>query len=195
MIAVRKGAEAGGIREEYFEWLVDLATGGDRKVAEAYGKLFRLLHGTEFLYILEMDANRAVDGTDLRVSFVSEIGYGDETEDENRLYKVLAEDPCSLLEMMAALSTRCEVHIMADPAVGNRTEKWFFGMLESLGLADMDDKHFDEKKATDILGKFMRREYPPSGKGGLFTISDPTHNMRTAEIWYQMMWYLNETDI
>ena len=65
-------------------------------------------------------------------------------------------------------------------------------MIESLGLLDMDDEHFDKVAAADILVRFMRREYLPSGQGGLFTIGNPAYNMRNAEIWYQMMWYLNE---
>ena len=56
----------------------------------------------------------------------------------------------------------------------------------------MDDAHFDNIAVADILDRFMRREYLPSGLGGLFTISDTKHDMRDAEIWYQLMWYLNE---
>ena len=153
----------------------------------SWRKLFRLLHETEFIYILEMDANRADDGSDLRYRFAWESHL-----ETHEVEDYLDDRPCSVLEMMVALAQRCEEHITDDPDSGNRTGKWFFEMIESLGLLDMDDGNFDKVAAADILVRFMRREYLPSGQGGLFTISDPAYDMRTAEIWYQMMWYLNE---
>ena len=153
----------------------------------SWRQLFRLLHETEFIYILEMDGNRADDGIDLRYRFAFDSGYNERTIDE-----VIGDEPCSILEMMVALAQRCEEHITDDPDSGNRTGKWFFEMIESLGLLDMDDGHFEKVIAADILNRFMRREYRPDGRGGLFTISDSEHDMREAEIWYQMMWYLNE---
>lgn len=139
-----------------------------------------------YLY-LEMDGNRADDGIDLRYRFAYESHY-----DAALVEEALMGKSCSVLEMMVALSQRCEEHITDDPGLGDRTAKWFFEMIESLGLRDMDDAHFDKIAAADILDRFMRREYLPSGLGGLFTISDAEHDMRDAEIWYQMMWYLNE---
>ncbi len=176
-----------GILNEYFEWMIKLVCDGKYSKRLSWRKLFRLLHETEFIYILEMDENRADDGIDLRYRFAYESGYN-----EHIIEDAMRNRPCSLLEMMVALSQRCEEHITNDPDSGNRTGKWFFEMIESLGLMDMDDEHFDKVIAADILTCFMRREYQSDGCGGLFTISDDGHDMRSAEIWYQMMWYLNE---
>lgn len=175
------------ILNEYFEWMIRLVCDGKYSRGLSWRQLFRLLHETEFIYILEMDGNRADDGIDLRYRFAFDSGYNEQTIDE-----VMSDEPCSILEMMVALAQRCEEHITDDPDSGNRTGKWFFEMIESLGLLDMDDGHFEKVIAADILDRFMRREYRPDGRGGLFTISDSEHDMREAEIWYQMMWYLNE---
>ena len=191
-MAIRvKGVRPEGNRDrilnEYFEWMIRLVCDGKYSRGLSWRQLFRLLHETEFIYILEMDGNRADDGIDLRYRFAFDSGYNERTIDE-----VMSGEPCSILEMMVALAQRCEEHITDDPDSGNRTGKWFFEMIESLGLLDMDDGHFEKVIAADILDRFMRREYRPDGRGGLFTISDSEHDMREAESWYQMMWYLNE---
>lgn len=184
---VRPESNRDRILNEYFEWMIRLVCDGKYSRRLSWRKLFRLLHETEFIYILEMDGNRADDGMDLRYRFAYESGY-----DERMIDEAMGEKPCSLLEMMVALAQRCEEHITDDPDSGNRTGKWFFEMIESLGLMDMDDERFDKVVSADILVRFMRREYLPDGRGGLFTISNSGHDMRSAEIWYQMMWYLNE---
>lgn len=171
----------------YFEWMIRLVCDGKYSRGLSWRKLFRLLHETEFIYILDLDGNRADDGAYLRYRFAYESGYDIKIVDD-----ALDNRPCSVLEMMVALAQRCEEHITDDPDSGDRTGKWFFEMIESLGLLGMDDRHFDKIAAADILVRFMRREYRPDGRGSLFTISGGGHDMRTAEIWYQMMWYLNE---
>lgn len=175
------------IQDEYFEWIIRLVTEGKYAGRKSWRKLFRLLHETEFIYILDMDANRADDGIDLRYRFAWERHL-----DARKVDTAFGDRSCSVLEMMAALAMRCEEHITDDPESGNRTGKWFFEMIESLGLEDMDDEHFDKITAANILVRFMRREYRADGRGGLFTVDDGIHDMRDTEIWYQMMWYLNE---
>ena len=187
MKGVRPEEDRDRVQNEYFEWMIRLVCDGKYSRGLSWRKLFRLLHETEFIYILEMDANRADDGNDLRYRFAWESHL-----ETHEVEDYLDDRPCSVLEMMVALAQRCEEHITDDPDSGNRTGKWFFEMIESLGLRDMDDGNFDKVAVADILVRFMRREYLPSGQGGLFTVSNPDYDMRTAEIWYQMMWYLNE---
>ena len=93
-----------------------------------------------------------------------------------------------MLEMMVALCLRCEEQIMCNEEDGNRTGEWFNGMMNSLGLIEI----VYEKEAYDILSRFANHAYEPDGKGGLFTIPNCGKDMRTAEIWYQAMWYLDE---
>ena len=65
-------------------------------------------------------------------------------------------------------------------------------MIVSLGLSNMDDRNFDGLYFKEVMQRFLNRGYERNGRGGLFTIHDPSLDMRSAEIWYQFMWYLNE---
>lgn len=177
------------MNDRYFEWMKHLVCENGYGRRRSYRKLFSLLHETEFIYTMDMDANRADDGTDLRYRFAYEMRL---SSDEVRRY--LDDRPCSVLEMMVALASRCEEQIMDNPEDGNRTGKWFNHMLTSLGLMEMDDQQFDEKTVIDILCLFMNRDYDESGQGGLFTLRNPKWDMRETEIWYQMMAYLEENE-
>lgn len=169
----------------YFDWMTRLVCQNHPLGRKSWKKLFGFLFRTEFTYVLELDENRACDGVELRYRFAYEHQYtGEEMP--------LMQKPCSIFEMMIALAVRCEENIMADPAYGDRTGEWFFGMVESLGLDRMSDDHFDEGYVKAIVSHLLNRTYDPSGRGGLFTVNDPRVDMRKTEIWYQMMRYLNE---
>lgn len=169
--------------DAYFEWIYDLVCGGRFHEDISYRKLLIHLHNTEFTYILPIDANRADDGINLRYRFAYDKGWA--------FADSYLEGPCSVLEMMVALAIRCEEDYMDDPAIGNRTAQWFWSMITSLGLGHMDDTRFDRIYAREVLTTFLKREYEPNGKGGLFTIRRCKDDLRDVEIWYQMLWYLN----
>jgi len=158
----------------------------DRYSNQSYRKLLARLHGTEFVYSIPMDGNRAEDGVDLRYRFGREYGF-----DDAAIESCLDNVPCSILEMMIALAIRCEEHIMCDPDIGDRTGKWFWDMIESLGLADMDDAKYNRGLVERTLTRFLSRGYRRNGKGGLFTVEKCRRDMRSMEIWYQMCWYLD----
>lgn len=165
--------------ERYADWMIQLVSG------ERYSILLHQLNDTEFTYTIGMDGNRAADGIDLRYRFGRENGYPD-----SLIANVLDQYPCSILEMMIALSIRCEEHIMADDNYGDRTAYWFWNMIESLGLSAMDDRHYNRHYVDVTIQVFLDREYQPNGDGGLFTIRNPRRDMRGVEIWYQMCMYL-----
>ena len=175
------------IDREYFNWMYKLVCGTKRYNALSYSKLLHALHNTEFIFVIDKDENRALDGVDLRYQFGYECGYSDEV-----IAECLDVSPCSVLEMMIALSLNGEQHIMDDPKYGNRTGQWFWNMIVSLGLSNMDDRNFDSLYFKEVMQRFLNRGYERNGRGGLFTIHDPSLDMRSAEIWYQFMWYLNE---
>lgn len=172
------------LKEEYFEWMCSLVCDTRRK-REKYERLLRYLHNTEFTYIIPLDSNRAADGIDLRLRFARELGY--------RETPASLDGWCSVLEMMVALTLRCEEQIMDDPDYGNRTAVWFWNMIENLGLDDMTDDMFNQDWVHDKILTFLNREYQADGRGGLFTIRRPLRcDLRRVEIWYQMCWYLDE---
>lgn len=170
---------------EYFEWMYQLVCKDAKGLS--YRKLLCKLFDTPFNYTIAMDGNRAEDGVDLRYRFGYECGF-----DNSAVASCLDDKDCSVLEMMVALAIRCEEHIMDNPDIGDRTGKWFLDMIVNLGLEKMTDDHFDKRYVERILDRFLNREYERNGNGGLFTVHHSRIDMRSAEIWYQAMWYLDE---
>jgi hypothetical protein len=170
------------IKSDYFEWMYDLVS----KDRFAKGNTFRLLltflHDVEFVYFVPYDENRAAKGISLRYKFCL---LHDCTELEWCL-----TGPCSVLEMMIALAIQCE-ELMDDPEMNDRTSQWFWNMIANMGLGSMNDSNFNEWLANDVVTRFLNREYEPDGRGGLFYVRGWYRDMRTAEIWHQLMAYIN----
>lgn len=174
------------IINRYFNWMYDLICINRFSRRLSYRKLLDYLFRTDFIYIIGLDGNRAEDGINLRYRFGHECGYTDA-----EISNLLDDRDCSVLEMMVALAIRCEEHIMDDPDIGNRTGQWFWDMIENLELSEMTDTKFDICYVEDVIERFLHREYGHNGEGGLFTIRNCKYDLRSEEIWYQMMWYLD----
>lgn len=177
------------LKNDYFEWICQLVCGEHYSQLTGicdYRELLKYLHRTEFSYILPMDMNRQSDGIDLRYQY----GY-ENSIDDRMIACYIDTKPCSVLEMMAALAKRCEDDIMHDSDFGDRTSQWFLYMIESLGLSDMMDDNYDPYLVENVVNRFLARKYKKDGKGGLFYIPGCKKDMRNAEIWYQMNWYIN----
>ena len=177
------------IKEEYDNWIINLATDWCSNYGK-YGKLMRFLHSVPFYSTIQipLDNNRGADGKDLRLRFVettNEYNY-------NHVYLYLMDYDATMLEVMVALAIRCEESIMYDSSVGDRSYEWFYGMLCSSGLNACYDDIFDENTAREIVYGILERTYSRNGKGGLFTLSNPPKDLRKVEIWYQLLWYLDE---
>ena len=172
---------------DYFEWLYSIVEKKRHPDQASFRKLLMHLHNIEFKYSILRDQNRAEDGMDLRYRYAISNGYSDSA---NTVMDIL-EGPCSVLEMMVALSIRCEENIMDDPNVGDRTSQWFWGMIVNLGLGSMTNDRYDRRYVDDVIFRFLDRDYDPDGKGGLFRIRQCDRDLRTVEIWYQLCWYID----
>lgn len=161
---------------DYFCWLVNIISSGNE---DSYSLLLKQLFDTPFVYLLERDANRAHDGLDLRDRYSYEAGVD-----------LDISSSCSVLEMMIALSIRCETDVMYDPSRGDRTYIWFWMMIDNLGLSGMQNGSYDRLKIKYTLMRFMNRNYDTDGKGSLFRIVG-AKGMENEEIWYQMNTFLN----
>lgn len=172
------------VKNDYFDWLYNYVCKGRAHQKVSYRKLFTFLHQIEFTFIIPNDINRARDGVDLRYRFAT-------IHRDNTIMDIL-DGPCSVLEMIIALSIRCEETIMDHTRYGDRTGQWFWNMMANLGIGLMSDEIFDERLVEDIIYDFLARRYEPDGKGGLFYIKGCEDDLRDLEIWTQLCWYLDK---
>ena len=172
------------INNEYFEWIYSMMCDGRHSDDISYRKLLMCLHDIEFTYFIPGDQNRAKYGIHLRHRFAIDTRCYD-------AYEYL-DGPCSVLEMMVALAIQCEEDTMDDTTMGDRTAQWFWGMVVNLGLGDMYDTRFDRQFVEDKIAIFLNREYEPDGRGGLFTVRNCNRDLRDVEIWFQLLWYLDD---
>ena len=90
-----------GVEEGYFNWLYDLVCDGKFHEDITYKKLLSALYDAEFIYFIPLDKNRVKDGIELRYRYTNcTIFLRKKKEDVD----ALLDKPCSILEMMVALS-------------------------------------------------------------------------------------------
>lgn len=163
--------------EAYFRWLKSqVKEDGRRK--NGYQDLFRILHDTEFVWIVPNDDNRIMDALNLRVEFFH--------KQKSRGKEMVR--PCSVLEVTVALSRRLAW------LVEGSAEGWAWQLLCNLELHKFRDplSRRKEAKVEDILYSLIWRTYDPDGTGGYFPLTRPKRDQRTVEIWYQMHAYVGE---
>jgi len=168
--------------KDYLSFLKELVCDDQHR---CYEQLIGYLYNIEYRWNptpkTKLDANRAADGIDLRRLYFEETGYRSEREGE----------PCCVFEMMVALSLRVEENIMGEPG-HNHLGRWFWEMVDNLGLNRYDDDEFDERAAGYIIGKWMSRDYSPDGKGSMFPLKTYKKDQRNLTLWDQMGAYLVE---
>jgi hypothetical protein len=166
----------------YFEWLLHWVCDSNHP-KDQYWSLLEHLFLREYTYTLIMDNNRERDGLSLRDM------YNKTARKKDILSSVEMSTPCSVLEVLIALSMRIESDILAND-VGGRTSVWFWTMMENMDLHVMDGRRYDSYYINNVIDKFLDRKYGPEGQGGPFYIPYTTKDLRTVELWYQAMWYI-----
>jgi hypothetical protein len=142
----------------------------------------RILHRTEFVWLVAEDENRAEDGLELRGDFLRETRL--DTEPEWEMV------PCSIFEMLLAFTRRAEFQTTIS------TKDWFWIMIANLELGEYRRIMADDVPVIDdILYKFVWRLYNDAGHGGLFPLRWPKSDQREIEIWYQFCEYVDEQDL
>ena len=164
----------------YFSWLVNKVCRSNIQYGfENNAIMLNALHDRIFTSDIFMDKNRVCDALELRERFKQETGH--------RVYRFESDD-VSVLEVLVALSIRCEETIMGDGSKDN-SYKWFWIMIDNLDIRGCNDTGYIEH----VLDVFINRTYNYDGTGGaLFHVEEPRKDMRKTEIWYQMCWYLNQ---
>lgn len=179
------------LEDLYFEWLMTrLDPDG---VREGVGHVSALLHRCPFQRRVGNDINRAIEGANLRVEFLSDF------EDANfdpYVTNDLMMQECSWLEMLIALARTLDY--MYDGGVEER----FLEMVENLGLdhllifnpdrTDASDQR-DQREVDIATNDFDHNRFTRDGHGGIFPLYKPDHpDQREVEIWDQHAAYFRE---
>lgn len=171
------------IIHDYKKWLIGMVTDEDHL---HYSLLLDYLFDTEFVWTIQGDGNRAEDGIHLRNVYCDSI---------NQPTDIFEDGPCTVLEMMIALSIRCYEDILWD-GENNWTPFIFWSMINNLGLIDSVDCNFNLDYVTEKIGIFLSRNYDENGVGGLFVCTDNLSHFpkswKKLEIWYQMQKWISE---
>ena len=172
------------ISEKYFEWLCRIVGVGTPR--RGHKALARILHAKEFTWFIPNDDNRAADGRELREQFANENLDMD---------CVCLDGPCSIFEMLIGVAIRMDF-ILGQSDNVDRKEKWFWEMITNLDLERFSDRELRSNYVRQVvdttLDLLLSRRYLATGKGGLFPLSRPQRDQRKVEIWYQLMFYLDE---
>ena len=112
----------------YFRFLIGLI--GDEYIAMNYQNLLQKLWSKEYVWELDLDKNRAIDGINLRYLCAQNYGVNELDQDGMIGLGIDISRPCSVLEMMVALARRTEDKLMHDPDLGDRSGVWFWQMME-----------------------------------------------------------------
>lgn len=171
------------IHEEYYSWMIGKIK---NSLSNRYNNLLCKLDAIQFTCTRPLDDNRAMDGIDLRYRF----GYEQDIPSRIIAYE-LDYRPCSVLEMMVALALRCEEFVMADNEKGDRTNVWFWEMIQSMGLIEYTDKHYSDGGVAKKVTHCLDREFDRNGHGWFFVIDHPYEDLVDVDIWTAAMWYLN----
>jgi hypothetical protein len=170
------------IRNKYFAHLCSIIDGSER-----YLNMLEILHDLEFYSLIPNDENRVKDGRMLREYFLDEEGAAGASS--------LPDVPCTVLEMLIALSYRLEFETV-NSRWEKSTSEWFWILINNLGLSDCDDNSFFKPDTRNYIIRtvvnMVERGYRKDGFGGLFPLKNPKKDQRRVEIWYQMSAYLLE---
>lgn len=177
-------------QEDYFRTLYkEVSTSRSR----SYMILSRLLHTIDFVWSVPNDDNRIGDALQRRKEYMDRYGYSE----------ALKRKPASVFEVLVSIVYRM-LYLMYGEERGLSASKLYLELLTNLELSEFTDGMFLRTKKLKKLeaevrvkvSKMMYRKYTISGRGGLFPLkrSPRKHgiDLRKTELWYQMMYYLEE---
>lgn len=171
--------------EQYLQWLYgQIGPVSLKNPSQTYWSLLRLLYKKEFIWIIPNDDNRGEDGKDLRYEFTA--GWHRQPDSD------WMDLPCSVLEMLIALSRKLSFEAGREPA------DWFWELIDNLGLTECNDRSFfssaQEIDVDVVLDVWLKRAFTYDGGGGIFPLRKATEDQRDVEIWFQMGAYLLERE-
>lgn len=153
----------------YYYWLL---TRFD-DTAQQYSRLLEQMYETNYIWIYNLDYNRAEAGKNLRRDFLWEQGI--DSED------LQMDADCSVLEMLIAVVDTVSNYISSD------FNDVFWEIVNNLGLKPYTDNSFDSGAVNQKLYSWMY------GNTCMFDL--PGIDWKKLSIWDQMNCYMNQKGI
>lgn len=177
------------MNDPYFQWLCyRVGIPGKRHFLRMAEELHELIFrpGDQ----IETDKNRANDGLQLRVEFMTRYGVSGSAENRG---------PCTMLEFLIGLAQRMS-YVMGTDDNDLHTAHYFWAMIENIRLGKLSDERYEELNGDffvqEAVDRILFRTYEWNGDGGLFPLKHCRHDQRKTEIWYQMQnWLLESGDV
>lgn len=176
--------DGGGIFNEvdYYHWLLHLVC-ADSEPYINYLLLLQTLHKKDYIWTNPNDMNRVQDAYSLRKEYMqNERIFVDENGDV---------PAASVLEVLIALSYRCECDIMGEPGL-NHPARWFWMAVQNLDLMKCTDDHFDRFYVDQQVDRWLEGKYKRNGQGGPFPLQHPNGDQRHKQLWDQLLEFVME---
>ena len=164
--------------DNYYIWLCDLI---DLETHSGYSDLISFLYCTEFIWSVPTDSNRAQDGIDLRLDYIS-----DNPDDDGEW----VDDACSWLEMLIALARRVRTDIMPDFNIS--VDGWFWQFIsdkERINYRNLDDFSSENLPLFQEFVTFLKDD---SKKVAKKVANDEKKWQMDEDIWRKINRYLAE---
>lgn len=164
----------------YLRWLASVV-GTHQNTPEFY--ILEVLHRQPYTHVLDLDWNRAIDGTSLRQRFALDMDV---------ILPYDFEDPdgtsCSFLEMMVGIADRMALQIDVN------TDKAFWRIARNMGIAK--DSNPSEELIEMCAQRVVDRTYNYDGThGGMFPLRNTDRDLRLTHLFSQLQEYIMEMDL
>lgn len=164
----------------YLRWLASVV-GTHQNTPEFH--ILEVLHDQRFIPILDLDWNRAIDGTSLRHRFGLDMDV---------ILPDGFDDPdgtsCTFLEMMVGIADRMALQIDVH------TDKAFWRIARNMGIAK--DSNPSDELIEMCAQRVVNRSYNYDGThGGMFPLRDTDRDQRFIHLFSQLQSYIMEMDL
>ena len=164
--------------EKYFKYLVQMLGRPE------YSDMLRMLFDMYFSIDISKvnDQSRLGDGIYVRMIYLSSIGE----EPDRKAFDM----PCRVLEVLVGLAIRMDERA-GEPGV-NMTTRFFWDLIDNLGLSIMTNQHLNKTKVSTIINTWITRSFAPNGYGSPFPLKNPITDQRCTPLWDQLNAYIME---
>lgn len=179
-----------GVNFSYFDYLYDkidrnkrYGSVADRRIC---GALARIVVEPEVFERFAYDQTRLDDMNAMREEFLDNF---DPYNEDN-----MARAWYSAFEFLVAFASKIENLVMSNSIYGDRTEKWFWSMLENLDITYetccLRDGSIDLDYISSVFGRWVNRIFCYNGDGSPFPLKNPPEDMRNVPFWrHAMLWF------